>query len=84
MQKKVKTARPPSFISIVIKAIRPRQTWDDKVVSVMRLLRNLELLILGSVYGRYTLAQTTTSSNPRLRMGRTSTPRYCRITFVSN
>ncbi|XP_065913943.1 GEL complex subunit OPTI-like [Dysidea avara] len=53
MQKKVKTARPPSFISIVIKAIRPRQTWDDKdqFMDVIHWLRQLLAVILGFVWG---------------------------------
>jgi len=38
MQRKAKAPQPqpPSLISTVIKAIRPRQTWDDKVVTVVR------------------------------------------------
>ena len=31
MQKKDKAARSSSILSIVTKAIRPRQTWNDKV-----------------------------------------------------
>ena len=40
MQKKTKVSQSPSVLSIIAKAFRPRQTWDDKVGNAF--IRNCE------------------------------------------
>lgn len=53
MQKKAKASQSPSFLSIINKAIRPRQTWNDKdeFMDVIHWMRQLLALFLGCVWG---------------------------------
>lgn len=85
MQKKTKVSQSPSVLSIIAKAFRPRQTWDDKVGNAF--IRNCErrksIFWSGSVYGRYSLDSSAVGINSWLCMGSYSATRHRGITTVS-
>jgi len=84
MQKKAKTSHSPSILSIIAKAICPRQTWNDKVIHRVFLLAGKMIASnLGSVYGRDSLDASAASINYWLYMGNYPTARHRGATFVS-
>ena len=80
MQKKDKSS---SILSIITKAIRPRQTWNDKVIVCCFYQRIKSIFRSGPVYGRHSLDASGAGINSWLRLGHYSITRHRGTAFVS-